>query len=220
MIIRFAVLITAFCFVMKVLERQRKYRRQKEKEYDQKGIQRAVGEMFSNAEFIREQCILPEDLYCYGIIPCYDSFNRAGMLRYSRNGREYLFSNLHLLRLTTDEDDNTVYETIYKGQVYTVAFKTELSGYVRIFSTKMIPIFKKEITAGYASKRQGEVKIETENVQFNDNFDVYASDEQSAFFALTPIVMEQLLEMKNTYGQMGIYISGEYLPETGLKCWR
>ena len=47
---------------------------------------------------------------------------------------------------------------------------------------------------------------------------MYASEEQSAFFVLNPIVMEKLLEMKKSYGQLGVYISGEYaviVMETG-----
>ena len=207
--------ITIFYVIVKVVEKQRKIRQGKEKEYDQKILQRAVKEVLQNAEFIRDQCILPDD---YGIIPRYDSFNRVGMLRYCKNGNEYLFSNIHLLRQTTDEDDNTVYETIYKGQIYTLTFKAPLSGYVRIFSTKMIPLIKKEYAADYLAKRPEEKKIETENVLFNDNFDVYASEEQSAFFFLNPIVMEKLLEMKKSYGQLGVYISGEYaviVMETG-----
>lgn len=179
----------------------------KEREYDEKVLQRAIQEIMPGAEFIRKECIPPSTLLDYGIIPKYDSYRKNSMIRYSRDGKEYVFSNLELVNEWEDKDGNRKYRTFYEGQVYTVHYRTNLPGYVRIFTTKMVPFVHIERSPGYSSKRNGEEKIETENILFNDNFDVYATDQQSAFFVLDPIVMEQLLEMKNQYEQFGIYIS-------------
>ncbi|MBD5461860.1 MAG: DUF3137 domain-containing protein [Lachnospiraceae bacterium] len=188
-----------------------KYKKAKEKEYDEKVIKRAVAEVLPNAEFIRNECIDADKLYKYGIIPTYDSREKRGMIRYQKNKKDYCFSNIHLLGSRTDKDDRTYYETIYMGQAYTGYYKTRLSGTVRIFATRIMAVIKKETNAGYVSKRPEEIKIETENIAFNDNFDVYATSEQDAFFILSPLVMEQLLEMKKKYEQIGVYISGNHV---------
>lgn len=180
---------------------------EKEQEYDEKVLKRAIEELMPGAEFIRKECIPPSTLRDYGIIPKYDSYHKSGMIRYARDGKEYVFSNLELVEEWEDKDGNREFRTFYEGQVYTVHYRTNLPGYVRIFTTKMVPIVHIERAPGYSSKRKGEEKIETENILFNDNFDVYATDQQSAFFVLDPVVMEQLLEMKNHYEQFGVYIS-------------
>lgn len=199
------------CVMFYVFLKGLKYKKAKEKEYDEKVVKRAVAEVLPNAEFIRNECIAVDTLYKYGIIPTYDRHKKRGMIRYQKDKKDYCFSNIHLLSRKEDKDERIYYDTIYMGQVYTANYKTGISGAVRIFATRMMAVIKKETNAGYASKRPGETKIETENIQFNDNFDVYATSEQSAFFVLSPFVMEQLLEMKRKYEQIGVYISGNHV---------
>ena len=60
----------------------------------------------------------------------------------------------------------------------------------------------------FRKKEKDEVQIKTESVLFNQNFTVFATNEQEAFYILTPYVMEQLLNIKNRYGTFGISIAG------------
>ncbi|MBD5089034.1 MAG: DUF3137 domain-containing protein [Clostridiales bacterium] len=205
------VQIVIGCVMFYVFLKGLKYKRAKEEEYDEKVVKRAVAEVLPNAEFIRNGCIEVDRLYKYGIIPTYDKHKKRGMIRYQKDKKDYCFSNIHLLRRKEDKDERVYYDTTYMGQVYTVNYKTWLSGTVRIFATKKMAVIKKKTNAGYASKRSGETKIETENIQFNDNFDVYATSDQSAFLVLSPYVMEQLLEMKGNYEQVSVYISGNHV---------
>ena len=64
---------------------------------------------------------------------------------------------------------------------------------------------------GFKKKQNDEEKIETENISFNENFDVYATDSHIAFYCLSPYVMEQLLEMKKRYGKFGVAITGRVI---------
>lgn len=203
-------IITA-CIIIYVVLKGLKYKKAKEKEYDEKVIKKAVAEVLPNAEFIRNGCIEPKVLYEYGIIPSFNNYEKRGMIRYQKDKKEYCFSNIELLNRREDKNERVYYVTTYEGQVYTANYKTGLSGAVRIFATKMMAVIKKETNAGYASKKSDEIKIETENIQFNDNFDVYATSQQSAFFVLSPYVMEQLLAMKRNYEQVGVYISGSHV---------
>ena len=191
-----------------IFEKIKKLKALKENEYDEKILKKVIAELVPNATFDRDKCIGPGALYEKGIVPRYDNHRESGVLSYQKEGKEYGFSNIHLLRSREDKDDRTYYETIYKGQVYILNYATELQGAVRIFATRRMAVVNVETNDGYAGKRKEERKIETENIMFNDNFDVYATSEQSAFYVLTPYVMEQLLEMKKKYNQVGVYISG------------
>lgn len=205
------VKIVVACIIIYVFFKGLKYKKAKEEEYDEKVLKKAIAEVLPNAGFIRNGCIEVDRLYKYGIIPAYDKYEKKGMIRYQKDKKDYCVSNIHLLRRKEDKDERVYYDTIYKGQVYTADYKTGISGNVRIFATKKMAVIKKKTNAGYASKRPGETKIETENIQFNDNFDVYATSDQSAFIVLSPFVMEQLLEMKRNYEQVSVYISGNHM---------
>ena len=43
---------------------------------------------------------------------------------------------------------------------------------------------------------------------------MFATDEQSAFFVLNPVVMEQLLEMKQRFEEVGVFVGGETMAIT------
>lgn len=205
-------LIALMAFIIvKVLLRLRQYNRQKTEEYDDIIMRKAVFEIIPDAQFRRNDCIPPGILRGYGILPAYDDYVSNGMLHYRKNEKDYSCSNIHLTKERTDPDGNTTVDTCYLGQAYTAEYKMNLPGSIRIFSTRKFKPFQKKSRSGYPSKRPEETKIETDNMEFNDNFDVYASDGQSAFFVLTPLVMEQLLEMKKRYEQLGVYINGNQL---------
>ncbi|MCM1087437.1 MAG: DUF3137 domain-containing protein [Muribaculaceae bacterium] len=186
-----------------------KYKQGKEQEYDEKIVQKAVAQELPGATFIREAGFSPQLLYEYGILPSYDSYQQNGILRYQKNGREQTISNLYLMQRHEDSKERVSYKVSYRGQAYTAHYRTMLPGAVRILPTKMIPVINRETIGCYPSRRREESKIETENVLFNNQFDVYATDEQSAFFVLNPVVIEQLLEMKRHYEQFGIFIQDD-----------
>ena len=186
--------------------------RMKHREYDELIIKRAISEVIPGAEFFRELCMEPSVLNGFGIIPYYDEYRGKGMIRYKMGEKNYVFSNIHLLRASSSQNGGKTYQTVYEGQVYTAHYKTSLPGRVRIITTKRF--LNNEVNVSYPSKRKGETKIETENIQFNDNFDVFATDEQSAFFVLNPVVMEQLLEMKQRFEEVGVFVGGETMAIT------
>lgn len=67
----------------------------------------------------------------------------------------------------------------------------------------------KESLEGFRKRdKDREERIETENQVFNEQFDVYATDAHSAFYVVTPMVMERLLAMKAKYGSFGVAVSG------------
>ncbi|MDD6208088.1 MAG: DUF3137 domain-containing protein [Clostridiales bacterium] len=185
------------------------YRKEKEQEYDEKVVKPAINQIIPGAQFIREKSMDATGLYRCGLVPSFDMDKEHGIIHYQREGRAYSFSNVDLYHVRENSKGHTENISIYRGQAYTAHYRTGISGAVRIFATKMTPVIRKETTAGYLARQKTEMKIETESILFNDNFDVYVTDEQSAFFVLSPYVMEQLLEMKNRFGQVGVYVDGD-----------
>lgn len=184
------------------------YSKQKKKEYDEQIIGHTLAEMLPNAVFQRGERIAPSPLEDVGILPRYDREKGDALISYRYNGQPCRFSNVHLVSVTRDDQGYEHHHTLYRGQIYTMPYKTALSGSVRLFSTATIGIINKEIVLGYRKQQAGETKIETENVRFNDSFDVYATDGASVFYVLTPLVMERLLELKQYYGRIGAVVCG------------
>lgn len=206
---RMLVSIILFVALIMLIPKLKALRKEKQQEYDEKVVRKAVAEIIPQAEFSRNESIKASALYECGIIPGYDADRNDGMIRYRRDGREYAFSNIHLLERKEDSDGDHYYQTIYQGQAFRAHYHTGLSGSVRIFTTRRAFLTGRESRGGYRDGRKGAKKIETESILFNDNFDVYATNEESAFFVLNPVVMEQFLEMKKTYGQFGVYLNGD-----------
>lgn len=53
-------------------------------------------------------------------------------------------------------------------------------------------------------------KMETESIPFNDKFSIFTNNEQDAFYLLTPVMMEKLLELEKKYDKVRIgFINGQ-----------
>lgn len=129
------------------------------------------------------------------------------LIRYEKNGKACAFSNLMLTRREKDHNDRYCDKAVFVGQAYMLHYKFNMQGTVRIMTTKQW--MGKERLDGFKKQDMDrEEKIETENEVFNGQFDVYATDAHTAFYVVTPIVMERLLAMKAKYGSFGVAVSG------------
>lgn len=76
---------------------------------------------------------------------------------------------------------------LFEGQIIAFSYfdnRKISKGFVQVFSKKALAQLKETITS---------LPIQTENSVFNENFAVFAENEQNAFYILTPQVMEQIL---------------------------
>lgn len=97
-------------------------------------------------------------------------------------------------------------QIVFDGTVLAVRMKYIPRCDVSLFTSKKH--FGKEFSSGYYMPKE---TINTENEEFNQNFEVVASEESQAFFILSPLVMERLLALKEKYGQFGVYIHDDYI---------
>ena len=90
-------------------------------------------------------------------------------------------------------------------------YMSNLEGYVRIMPSVMTINGKEHLEGFKKLQKDKETKVETENRFFNDNFEVYTNNEHTAFYVLTPYVMEQLMMMKRYYKNLGVAVSGNQI---------
>lgn len=104
-----------------------------------------------------------------------------------------------------DSDGDAKYEIVWDGQVFETKYKTRINGCVRIIPTSK---FVGHEHSGKYKKidKSREVKVETDNIFFNEHFDVYASNQQDALFVLNPIVINFLTDYYNLGISQTMYV--------------
>lgn len=174
--------------------------------YDNTVVIKAVQESIPGAKCDPNGHIDTTKLYASGVVPAFSKADGNYLISYNKNGKMCYFSNISLSESVYDSyTDGYTYKNLFTGQAYVLSFKSNLQGNVRVFS-------KKYRGAQYSKgNKNTDHKIHIENASFNDVFEVYATNEQEAFYVLTPYVMEQLLLIYNQYGGFGMAVMGDQI---------
>ena len=120
-------------------------------------------------------------------------------LRAKYKGVNFQQADVVIENETTDADGNSSTTTYFRGRIIEIDFP-KMTEFVRTTSKK----FK------YTRHlKKGEYPyVEMENVLFNKNFYTYARNSVEAFYLLTPQMMEKLMEIVGTYGNVGVSCFG------------
>ncbi|MDX9691599.1 MAG: DUF3137 domain-containing protein, partial [Acholeplasmataceae bacterium] len=91
---------------------------------------------------------------------------------------------------STDSKGNTTtsYQTYFKGRWYIFTFERIFNEVLKIIEGK-----------GYQMSKKDLEKVETESMEFNKKFTVYASSQNYAFYHITPIMIEKLLSLEKMH---------------------
>lgn len=207
MMIRYAPAFLGTVVAIRFIKNWRGLNRDAKAAYDENIMARAVQEVMPGAAFWPDDCLDGMDLYLRGEVPDFDDFQGSYLIRYEKEGKACAFSNLTLTRREKDHNDRYYNKAVFVGQAYVLRYKSQMQGTVRIMTT--VQGVSGERLEGFKKlDKDREEKIETENQIFNERFDVYATDAHTAFYVVTPIVMERLLSMKAKYGSFGVAVSG------------
>lgn len=206
--IRYATAFLGTVLTIRVIKKWRGQGREAKAAYDETIMAKAVQEILPGAILKPDSSVDSMDFYVHGVVPDFDDSQGSYLIRYEKNGKSCTFSNLTLTRREKDHNDRYYNKAVFVGQAYELRYKSQMTGYVRIMTTSQW--MGREVLDGYRKQdREREEKIETENAFFNGQFDVYATDAHSAFYVVTPVVMERLLSMKAKYGRFGLAVSGD-----------
>ena len=86
---------------------------------------------------------------------------------------------------------------------------TRKLNYVRVVTSNKV--MNHEVTEKWPNKFGNESIIDVENIEFNENFQVYSKDEHSAYLLLTPYVTERLLKLNKRFNEFSLAIVGDTL---------
>lgn len=208
MLFRYGTALLGTVLIIHLLKKWREQGRNAKAAYDENIMAKAVQEILPGAIMEPDSSIDSMDFYVHGVVPDFDDAQGSYLIRYEKNGKTCAFSNLTLTRREKDRNGNYYHKAVFVGQAYELRYKSQMQGCVRIMTTSQW--MGREVLDGFRKQdKEREEKIETENEVFNEQFDVYATDAHSAFYVVTPVVMERLLSMKEKYGSFGVAVSGD-----------
>lgn len=122
------------------------------------------------------------------------------------NDDGFLFFNAEAESKHRDNDGHTYTTTEFKGTIITLKTKLNTTSNVSLYTSGHF--LGKETSDGYKKIKD---TIDTENDEFNKNFQVTSEEQSQGFYVLSPLVMENLLKLKELYGSYGLFVHNGYL---------
>ena len=120
------------------------------------------------------------------VVPSAEHYIQSGILK--RNDERDL-EIVDLYAFSVEKGDNSYDDvTHFLGQVYSIKNTFSLKGELRIVPTEHFLLF--ETQGSYPGTMQDGKKIDVEDIQHNEHYNIYCTDEQSARKFLTPTVIE------------------------------
>ena len=182
-------------------------------QYGKAYVEPMARQMFPGAEFTYKEKHL--DL---------DRFHNLGLITRDKyedvtnhlvSNDEHELENFSLLcehnERDSDGDSRTV--TTYSGTVVSYKTPTGIQGVVRVIASGQFKLLfiKKETTFVRGKSPLAPEKIETGSVAFDDNFEVYASDQHLGYYVLNAYVIEKLQAFRAKYGTFALTITSDHL---------
>ena len=119
------------------------------------------------------------------VVPSAEHYIQSGILQLN-DERNLQTVDLYAYSITKGKDSHDV--THFLGQVYSIKNTLPLRGELRIVPTEHF--LNMETQEGYLGTMQGGKKIDVEDIQHNEHYNIYCTDEQSARKFLSPTVIE------------------------------
>ena len=140
-----------------------------------------------NGKFIPEQGLSINKVYNTEFVKHADRYHTEDYLSGSMDGVSFESSDVRLEERHVEHTKNgtrTYYETYFLGRVFIFEFNKEFQGYLQV------------LEGGRPTVNRKYEKVKLESVQFNKKFKTYATNEHSAFYVLTPHLMEALMDFE------------------------
>lgn len=112
-----------------------------------------------------------------------DRFYSNDLIEASYNGIDFLMSDIKLQEVV-HRDKRTEVRTIFQGPFMKFTFNKNFKGKLQVRERGFVTWFSKYD------------KIKMESMEFNKKFSTYSTEDHTAFYILTPHLMEDLLQME------------------------
>ena len=175
----FTILLDSF-----LLERwDRKKKRKLRSLYEREILAPILQVLYPSAQIDTEHDMSPN--HVNEVVPSAEHYIQSGILELN-DERNLQTVDLYAYSITKGKDSHDV--THFLGQVYSIKNTLPLRGELRIVPTQHF--LNMETQGGYLGTMQGGKKIDVEDIQHNEHYNIYCTDEQSARKFLSPTVIE------------------------------
>lgn len=127
------------------------------------------------------------------ILPNFNRINGSDYISGNYKGKKFVYCDL-LLEMKTKEKSRTEITTMFQGQLMHMELGKDIEGFVQIRERKN-PRKSNGFLANIFGTVSSHNSIETENAAFNNQFEIKTSNDQLAFYILTPQFMESVMRL-------------------------
>ena len=160
-------------------------------------------EVIPGTDYIPDRGLAPVEVYATEFLKRADRFHSEDLLKGKLDDVDFLSSDVRLEERHVQHTKNgtrVYYVPYFVGRVFRFTFNKEFEGYLQV------------LEAGSPLTNRDFQKVELESIDFNKKFKTYATTELSAFYVLTPDIMEAIFELeKRNPGRIGLSFAGENL---------
>jgi len=153
--------------------------------------------------YLPNQGLSQPDVYATEFLKRADRFYSEDMLQGKLDEVDFLSSDVKLEERHVQHTKNgtrVYYVPYFIGRVFKFTFNKPFDGYLQV------------LEGGSPLSNRKFKKVELESVDFNKKFKTYSTNELSAFYVLTPDIMEAIFELeKRNPGRIGLSFSEENL---------
>ncbi len=162
-----------------------------------------IKEVLPNCTFNPEQGLSLADIDATEFLKHPDRFHTEDMLTGQLEEVSFISSDVRLEERHVQHTKNgtrVYYVTYFLGRVFEFTFNKPFDGYLQV------------LESGSPRVNRGFKKVDLESVDFNKKFRTYSTNELSAFYVLTPDIMERIMTLEKTHpGRIGFSFIGDRL---------
>ena len=173
-------------------------------------ISRQLDSVFTNLQYSHQLGLDKDILQNTQLIDTGDRYHSNDLVKAEYKSTGFMQADVHIEERREEKDNEghvrVYYDTIFKGRFLVFEFPKK-------FDFKMVISF-----SGYDQSyinpktKRGLNRIETESLEFNKRFLVYAEDGFEAFYILNPVFMENLEKLGQKYNNnLALYFSDKQL---------
>jgi hypothetical protein len=153
--------------------------------------------------YIPEQGLAEHEVYQTEFLKRADRYHSEDLMYGKIEDVEFRASDVKLEERHVQQTKNgtrVYYVAYFLGRVFHFTFNKPFEGFLQV------------LESGSPLSNRGYKKVQMESVDFNKKFKTFSTNDLSAFYVLTPDIMERIMELEKTHpGRIGFSFTGENL---------
>ena len=186
--------------ILLVVWRVNKLRAEMKGLYKDAFVREPLANNFQNVVYEPNKGFTDENIKSFQICEWGNRYWSEDYIHATYAGVAFEIAEVNVRDVDTSSDSNRS-ETYFEGRMMVFNFPNKLVNAVTVFSRK----FKHRAMSRAEAK---DTKVELEDMQFNNVFDVYSPVQQDAFYLITPHMMERMQVLAGKYESIAMKVVG------------